>query len=633
MAEGLLGGVPRDEDERPDVESSDARAGAEAFAATVAARLSASDSEVARETSAFLKEQTELLRVQKEHLKDEHAARLHLLQGQAREVDIRRFGLRLRVGVQLFIALVATVIGIGGAIVIHDAINSRSVVVEVFEISPGLATQALNGHIVAAGLHDRLTQLQAATRTSVQKREISSAWTNDIAIDVPETGVSIGQIDRILRTRFGHDQHISGSLVKADPAGLALTVRGAGVLPRTFSDEKGDLEALLTRAAEYVYGEAQPGLFSHYLANDVARYYDAIAFAKAHLATASVDDQALLLNYWANSIAGLAGPNAGAEAMVLHREAVRIKPDYWTGYGNLANDLSILGDEEGAIQVLLQMMKIAGGRPGKAPESEYGGYDAAVYALQVERAAALSDLAATGGVSNVGYAEPELSIAQLDVQLHEGDTARLRLKTAIWDPKSHTNMAGFLFTQALLAEEVGDLVTAAKLWDDYAAQYADRLVNTNSPSSMCWAAPTYEKTAQRAKADAALAAPLKAVGISTYLDCYRFKGDVLDLRGDWAEAQQWYAKAVKLNPSSPAGHYSWALALLRHGDLAGSTEQLRLANQKGPSWADPLKVWGDLLVKQGNNKDALAKYDEALKFAPDWNALKDARADIAKQKS
>jgi tetratricopeptide (TPR) repeat protein len=633
MAEGLLGGVPRDEDERPDVESSDARAGAEAFAATVAARLSASDSEVARETSAFLKEQTELLRVQKEHLKDEHAARLHLLQGQAREVDIRRFGLRLRVGVQLFIALVATVIGIGGAIVIHDAINSRSVVVEVFEISPGLAAQALNGHIVAAGLHDRLTQLQAATRTSVQKREISSAWTNDIAIDVPETGVSISQIDRILRTRFGHDQHISGSLVKADPAGLALTVRGAGVLPRTFSDGKGDLEALLTRAAEYVYGEAQPGLFSHYLANDVARYDDAIAFAKAHLATASVDDRALLLNYWANSIAGLAGANAGAEALVLHREAVRIKPDYWTGYGNVANDLSLLGDEEGAILVLLKMMKNAGGRPGKAPESEYGGYDAAVYALQVERAAALSDLAATGGISNVGYAEPELSIAQLDVQLHEVDTARLRLKTAIWDPKSHTSMAGFLFTQALLAEEVGDLVTAAKMWDDYAAQYADRLVNTNSPSSMCWAAPTYEKTGQGAKADAALAAPLKAVGISTYLDCYRFKGDVLDLRGDWAEAQQWYAKAVKLNPSSPAGHYSWALALLRHGDLAGSTEQLRLANQKGPSWADPLKVWGDLLVKQGNNKDALAKYDEALKFAPDWNALKDARADIAKQKS
>jgi tetratricopeptide (TPR) repeat protein len=631
MSEGLRGGIPGEEDEKPEVEAPKALARAEAFAAAVAAKLAGHDPEVARDTSAFLKKQTQLLETQNKHLEDEHALRLAHLRNQLAEESVRRLGLHLRVGFQLFVVLVATVIGIGGALVIHDAVNSRSVVVDVFEISPGLATQALNGHIVAAGLHDRLTQLQAATRTSVQKREISSAWTNDIAIDVPETGVSIGQIDRILRTRFGHDQHISGSLVKADPAGLALTVRGAGVLPKTFSDEKGDLEALLTRAAEYVYGEAQPGLFSHYLANDVARYDDAIAFAKAHLATASVDDQALLLNYWANSIAGLAGPNAAAEAMVLHREAMRIKPDYWTGYGNLANDLYIVGDEEGGIQVALQMMKIAGGRPGKAPEIEYAGYDSAVYALQVERAAALSDLAATGGVSNVGYAEATLSIAQLDVQLHEVETARLRLKTAVWDPKSHTNMAGFLFTQALLAEEVGDLVMAAKLWDDYAAQYADRLVNSNLPSAMCWAAPTYEKTAQGAKADAALAAPLKAVGISTYLDCYRFKGHVLDLRGDWADAQQWYAKAAKLTPSSPAGHYSWALALLRHGDLAGATEQLRLANQKGPNWADPLKAWGDVLVKQGNNKDALAKYDEALKYAPNWKQLKDAREALGKQ--
>jgi hypothetical protein len=98
MAEGLLGGVLGDEDEKPDVEAPDALAGAEAFAAAVAARFSASDPEVARDTSAFLKEQTDLLRVQKEHLKDEHEARLHYLRGQAREVDIRRFGLRLRIG-------------------------------------------------------------------------------------------------------------------------------------------------------------------------------------------------------------------------------------------------------------------------------------------------------------------------------------------------------------------------------------------------------------------------------------------------------------------------------------------------------------------------------------------------------
>jgi predicted negative regulator of RcsB-dependent stress response len=46
-----------------------------------------------------------------------------------------------------------------------------------------------------------------------------------------------------------------------------------------------------------------------------------------------------------------------------------------------------------------------------------------------------------------------------------------------------------------------------------------------------------------------------------------------------------------------------------------------------------LKAWGDVLVKQGNMKDALAKYDEALKYAPNWKQLKEAREVAAKQKS
>ena len=631
MAEGLLGGILGDDD-KPEVEAPEALASAEAFASAVAAKLSGNDPEVAKRTSEFLADQSRLLKIQAEHLIDEHALRVAHLRNQLSDEGLRGFGLRLRVGFQLFLILVATVIGIGSAIVIYGAVNSHNVVVDSFDISPNLATQALSGRIVAAGLHDRLTQLQATTRTSLQKREISSAWANDIAIDVPEAGISFGQLERILRTRFGHDQHISGSLISTSPTGLALTVRGSGVLPKTFADEKGDLGSLLTRAAEYVYGEAQPGLFIHYLANDTGRYDDAITFAKDHLTTASIDDKALLLNYWGNSIAGLAGPNAETEALALQREAVRIKPDYWTAYNNVASNLASLGDEEGGIQVFLQMLKFAEGRPGKAPEVEYATYDGFVYNLRAERAELLSDLASTGGISSVGSAGDMLSIAQIDVQLHEVDTARLQLKTAVWDPKSHSDMAELRFTQALLAEEVGDLAGAAKSWDDYAVEYADPLVHSDLPSTMCWAAPTYERTAERAKADAALAAPMKGVGSSTYLDCYRFKGDVVDLRGDWEAAQQWYQKAVKLAPSFPTGYYSWGLALLRHGDLTAATEQFRLANQKGPNWADPLKAWGDVLMKQNKAKEALVKYDEALKYAPNWKQLKDARAAIAKTK-
>jgi hypothetical protein len=39
---------------------------------------------------------------------------------------------------------------------------------------------------------------------------------------------------------------------------------------------------------------------------------------------------------------------------------------------------------------------------------------------------------------------------------------------------------------------------------------------------------------------------------------------------------------------------------------------------KGPHWADPLKAWGDLLATKGKTKEALAKYDAAVKYAPNW---------------
>jgi hypothetical protein len=44
---------------------------------------------------------------------------------------------------------------------------------------------------------------------------------------------------------------------------------------------------------------------------------------------------------------------------------------------------------------------------------------------------------------------------------------------------------------------------------------------------------------------------------------------------------------------------------------------------QAPHWADPLKAWGDVL----------AKYDEALKYAPNWKQLKEAREAAAEQKA
>ena len=71
-------------------------------------------------------------------------------------------------------------------------------------------------------------------------------------------------------------------------------------------------------------------------------------------------------------------------------------------------------------------------------------------------------------------------------------------------------------------------------------------------------------------------------------------------RLDWRAKA--YADAVALAPDLPAGYYSWGAALARHGDLAGAEAKLKDANKRGPHWADPLKAWGDVLVKQGKTK-------------------------------
>jgi Flp pilus assembly protein TadD len=58
--------------------------------------------------------------------------------------------------------------------------------------------------------------------------------------------------------------------------------------------------------------------------------------------------------------------------------------------------------------------------------------------------------------------------------------------------------------------------------------------------------------------------------------------------------------------------------------LAGASQSATLS----PHDADAWKLWGDVLAKQGYAKEALAKYDEALKFAPKWKQLQEARAAV-----
>ena len=334
MAEGLLGGVLGDEDEKPEVESPEALAGAEAFASAVAAKLAGNDPEVARDTSAFLKKHTQLLEIQAEHLKDEHALRVAHLRHQLSEENIRRFGLRLRVGFQLFIVLVATVIGIGIAMMIYDAVTSRRVVIEPFDAPPGTcsprrrpAKSSLAGFSTNSAVCRMPRAVPPLRATSPAPGRATSVSTcRRPAFPSARSRGSSRSASDMTCTSTGSSSRPRG--------GLALTVRGNGVPPKSFSRSATELPKLTVEAAEYVYSKSQPARWAVYLVN-VERYEEAIAFCRTAVASADPAERPGLLNAWAIAIQNTGGSTR--EALAILRAAVKLQPDYWTAHSNIQN--------------------------------------------------------------------------------------------------------------------------------------------------------------------------------------------------------------------------------------------------------------------------------------------------------
>jgi len=398
------------------------------------------------------------------------------------------------------------------------------------------------------------------------------------------------------------------------PTGLALTVRGDGVPAKTFRGAAGTLDSLTAQAAEYLYAQSQPAQWVSYLASE-GRYDEGIAFAReAYPRTEPAERGSLLVGL--GLALGLSGRHA--EAVQALHQALALDPSEYAGRSDLIWEETIAGDEEAAWRAGMDTVRYGGGRPGRVPELWYHNFDALTKNLPAERDALVADRDSTAGTGQTFRIN--LQIADVEIRRHDPVAAAQALgmvnpsQDSLWESRAHA-------VRAEMADEAGDAPSAASEIEA-AATACTQSASSGSGTCLlltCQTALFEEQAGHLDKADAALAAA------GHYVDCYRFRGDILDRRGDWAGAQKTYADAVALAPDLPAGYYSWALALARHGDLAGAVAKLQDANQRGPRWADPLKAWGDVLAKHGHPKQALAKYDEALKYAPNWKQLQEAR--------
>ncbi|HEX3699803.1 MAG TPA: hypothetical protein VHV27_03930 [Phenylobacterium sp.] len=621
MAEGLFGRLLGGLEDAPEIEAGvEGRAEAEAFAAAVAADLAKGDPSVAAATTDFLREQSNLLKIQAKRLQDEHALRLSHLDSQVREDRLRRVGQRIRIGMQVFGVLVITVIGLGVVVMLHDTFTSRTVVVDAFDAPPALAVRGISGKVVAGGVLDALQKLQQATRSATKALNTESAWASDVKIEVPETGVSVGEVNRMLHARFGHDVHIDGDLVQAADGGLALTVRGDGVDPKTFSGPAADLAKLTAQAAEYIYGQSQPYEFSTYLIGS-GRYDDDLAFLPgAFLRAANDDERAELANSWANAYAS---QNKAVEATEKYRLAISLKPYNWKSWGNLVGSVPFTEGEEAAWREYQAMLRAADRAPKRnRPSTLFLVNGAAVeqdWPLQLT-----SDLEDAKRNRGAGAQTTITGPAIADVYAHLHDPAQAQRYMALSDPSDPVTKAEALLLPAYLALDHGDAAAAvAPLEAFWKAWQADPNLQYTYNLAPCVVGAAYGLTGRMAQAEAVF----KRAG--RWATCYGLHGDVLAHAGDLAGAERVWSEGIRVGPDLSPVYLERGTSELARGDLKRAAADLAAASARSPHWADPLKAWGDVLARQGQSKAALSKYDEALKYAPAWAALRQARAAVA----
>ncbi len=623
VLEGVLGGEDGEAGEGEGAKAG-AQGGLDPIAAALAVQATRAGAPLGPQLSSYLETQARLsgrqaalADIQVEEATEQRAIRLSGLK-------VRHAIDRLKLALQIFAAVAAALAGLGVLVMLYDAFTSRTVVVDAFDAPPALAARGVSGKVVATQVLDDLQKLQSATRSLAKALGTRSAWAGDIRIEVPETGVSIGEVNRLLHERLGHDLHIEGDLVQADTGGLELTVRGDGVPAKTFAGATGDLDKLSVQAAEYIYGRSQPARSAAYL-EDAGRDKDALEFLPAAFARA-VDDQerTRLANTWGNAYNDLFQPGPAAEKYRLAMSfAPPRSPRWWTGWANLVGAVAGARGEEAGWREAQAFLRARAAAPEnqRAELRLLSNAAADVWDLPLLLQSNLADLATHGGATTIIDGP---TIADEYALMH--DPAKAARYIASSAPDDPTTKAEALLLQGYAALDRGDAAGAvAPLEGYYKLWLATPAMQSGDQS--CVLGLAYGLAGRLAQAQAVFRRMP-----TPWSRCYAFEGQVLAHAGNVAGATRVWAEGVRLMPDLPAVYLARGQWEADHGDLRAAEADLSTASAKAPHFADPWKAWGDLLVREGRWTEAAAKYDTALASAPAWAELHRARDEAVRRR-
>ena len=573
------------------------------------------------EAREFLRRQSVLTDLQAEILQAEHAFELSHL-------GWRRFGDQMKGALQILIVILGSLLLIAIVITLWNARNAGGVVVESFSAPPNFAARGIGGDVVAGDLTNRIAAIRrnGALTSYSSAQDVRSARQDDIRVEIPETGISLGEVWRYLRGWLGHARVLEGNLRDLGNGRVALTATLAGEDSFTLTGPAADLDHLEQQAAERIFSGVDPVNYIIYLVHQ-RRFGDAEATAARHAQSATTPPgRADAYTLWAATSVWAGGDPAAALARV--KIGIAIDPRVAVAHVYAARMYESLGHDEPALAESRTVLPL---RDADQPVQHQG------HGFAMMRAEARSDI--TGLLGDFGEQELE------NVSIADSDSLRL-MAMANGKARLHDVAASQdLFAQAMTIGGVSpDILWQVRYREDEAAEnwraaisdLAALLGQSHSRSSQfSRTAATQSESYRTATAEwRPLLARAYARGgdfrqahaeiDATPRDCYdclRMRGDIDGVQKNWSGAEFWFARAARFAPSIPFAYADWGGMLLREGRIDAAIVKFREANLKGPHFADPLEGWAEALMQKNRSDLALAKFEEANKYAPSWGRL------------
>jgi tetratricopeptide (TPR) repeat protein len=573
------------------------------------------------EADAFLRDQRGLIAKQCS-LADDQCRHLH---EQLKQIHLDVWEKRLGVLLRVATAFIGVAIAAAMAWLVWNAAHSQDLIMDSFSVPVDMADKGMTGTELAGDLSGRISDMLASHDTSMRApQSYANNFGDSIKIEIPQTGVSLSELDRFLRDKLGHDVHIAGAVVHTSK-GLKLTARAGALGSASVEGPESELDSLQQRLAEAIFGITQPYRYGLYLITS-NRFDEANAVFRRLANGDSLRERAW--GYTGLSSVALQADAKGERNRVardLAARAVEIDPGNAQAMGSLKAAERLLGQWEQALADNRKALELLS-RPDRGQ-------------VRADRVRAIR-------LVNEGVLD------QLLGAFHEA--AQKEADAEVYGVRAVGGQSAFVADEQVGEHDLGAARATLANPQEFAPGYASEgeLFNERERTLIAMSAGDWGGALKRLPFSEAILARTPSFRLEYHLDtdpyiafalaklgrfgeaeklvadmpadcypCLIARAQVAELEGGDARADWWFARAESIGPSIPFADEGQGRALLARGKLDAAIEKFTQANRLGPHFADALEDWGEALMAKNQSHLALAKFAEAQKYAPNWGRL------------